>query len=427
MIFAVGSIFFTERLVVGQWQILFAYGILFWVVYIAFFLNLNIYKKSIIGIILLLGSIYYYHRFINAVEIALFAAAISWLIYGKKPRRLSCRFAIVIPLALMMVYAIRYFGGTYGVSINDTGYVSQLSLFSLGEGNPLQRLSGAISYIGFWAERAGRMPINYSHWLFWYVPGIILFISGIYSLKYLYRKNQPLSLFLAITYLLGLAVTILNSDIISSNLIIRINNFFGLSGLRETGKFMGLMMIPHTIALGYFFESFFNDSKNQISKLIGYLSIFSITVIFTSAIFINSVMLKPIKIPQGLIDFANNSNQNGDKVILLPWHRFQGYSFSEGKAIDQLGQTLFINSVFNDMFEYGGILTTSSDSWQIAMANSTYGDKIQDGFIELLKEKDINKLVIIKTNDYQKYIDFANEKQLLKITDNIDFISYQLN
>ena len=134
--------------------------------------------------------------------------------------------------------------------------------------------------------------------------------------------------------------------------------------------------------------------------------------------------ISPSQIPRSILEYARKANQENKKVIIFPWHRYQSYSFTQGKVIDQLGLSFFDLYVFNEAVEYNGVITNSPEDWQQQMANATGLELKADLLNKMLKEREVNKILILKTNDFQRYIDWAEDEDFIKETENSEFASY---
>lgn len=417
--FWIGVPFFSERLAVGQWRLLFSISMLPWLYLAATSTYLKSWWMRLAPIALIAFlMISHYRRSVNFLELIAIAAILSWIITGTYLTRSKRLIAGLVAMVAVIVVAA-WGGAHFAGSLRDLVSADQLSLFTVGHGPFVERLLGAVSYIGFWAERADRLPVNFAAYWFYYLPGLALLPATIVGWRELYRSRPFEGVLLPLIYGLSLIIVLSNYPIFDSHRLLAFYDSIGFTGLRETGKFMGLMMVTQVIGLG--------AALGNTNKLKSGLAILAIAFLLPATSGLFRLAVTPTPYPASLVETAQSANIKNEKTIMLPWHRFQAYPFTHGKVVDQLAPSLFEKTVFNEMFEFNGITTLSADPWQRQMADATNEPTIADErLLGLFKEKDIQLVVIMKTNDYQKYLDWASRIGLEKVRDDADLTAYRL-
>lgn len=430
IVFLTGSPFFLERLAIGQWHILLAVGLLLWSIYFFRKVNAESQRQKILYTLLALFfawlSFDIYHRAISFLEIVTFSGMIVWIYNGKKGAFALARFLLCLSLVITAILTVDLLARNFSHILIKMARGEGALFFPLGEGEIWQKFVGIFGYIGFWAEKAQRVPVNFQSAWHWYLLGIAWFILAIPGAIFVWKKNNNLFLFLLIQYILSFIVVLSGASNIPEQKLFKMYDLFGLIGLRETGKFMGLMAISQSIMLGYtvnLISKKINTTKTKYQMMAILLS-FCVIANFALIGFHTYISISPNQIPPSILEYAQKANQENKKVIIFPWHRYQSYSFTQGKVIDQLGLSLFNLYVFNEAVEYNGVITNSPEDWQQQIATATETELNADLLHKMLKEREVNKILIFKTNDFQRYIDWAENENFTKEIENSEFASY---
>lgn len=426
-IVSLSSIFVLERLAIGQWQLLFSLGCLFWII---FFINPQEEFKLItqtVGVLFFsFLAVLCYHRAISFLMIMLLA---SWIVFfAKLLRQKKLIPALLVTLILLLAFVnIYYATQIWEYDQFQTINSNQLEIFSLGTGNLANKIVGASMYLGFWAERANRLPLNLGHNIIIILLGIFLFALSIIGICATFKQNRSWGSYLLILWTLGYLVVISTILPFNHNILYKIFNYTGLVGLRETGKFMLIMIVAQSYAWGKGLETL-TKQKNLFGSISTGI-IFSICIIFTIiAGSFSFWALKPIQIPTDLIDSAQKINTQNKKTISLPWHRYQTYPFTSGRVIDDLAPVLFKNHLKNDMVEYQALIYYPSDNFQVHMMEISRFDPVpSENFITLLRQQRVENIVIYKTNDFEKYLVWAKDNNLIIETETKYFYIYNFS
>ena len=414
--------FIAERLAIGQWQLMIATSGLPWMLIAAQLHRKQPWKAAAIGAVMVLMTLALYPRAVSFVELLLICLGITWVITATASRRW---FRAIVLLATAVVGSIAIHVASQHVAFDrvDGATSATATLFQLGTGSFLARTLGALNYLGFWAEGAHRLPYNLgSIWLL-YLPAIALLPIAIIGWQLLVRRDRFTGVATVLLYVLSLLLVLSSIPDVQSPTVLKLYDLLGFVGLRETGKFMGGMLVAQSVGVGIAMS----ESKRWRMII---ASIVCCTTLIVVPVTIASVWrsITPVKMPAELLNGATSANTQHQKVILFPWHRYQSFTFTNGRVVDQIAPTLFNGTVFNELIEYGGVQLTSADPWQQDMAHVT-ADEAIDGttLTNLLRNESITTVVVEKSNDYQKYVDWAEKSKLSVITDSPTTNVYQLN
>jgi len=269
-LFLVVNPFWQGRLAVGQFDLLFGTVLVFWSITNIYniFNQKNIHFNLVSLIITVLLSLKFYPRSVSFYEIILFASlfAISSIFWKRCKNKIE-RLLVSTITILTVLAVIIFFKIIILKVINDWHFAvtsDQISLFAIGSGGFTRRIIGAAAYIGFWAETANRTIVDFTQEIFWTILGITLLSPTIKGWYLIIKKNATCGIFIVALYFLSFVVVASNTNLIPSQVLWRIYNEVGLIDLRETGKFMALMLPAQIYGLAYYLDHKGSNMKKII-------------------------------------------------------------------------------------------------------------------------------------------------------------------
>lgn len=401
--------FTAERFSLGQWHLLLGTTGVLW---ITAGIQAWLLQRHWLGGGIIIASLFVlawlYPRAASFVQILVVAGIMSWVFAGRW-KNYWYRIGVGV-FAIMLVIAL--FAGILPHFVDaraDIATPEQLAFFSIGEGSLLQRLWGAVNYIGFWAERTGQLPVGVLGGWAWYLPAFLLLPATILGWRQIVRSQAWFGWFLILIYGLALLVVCSNAAGANPEQLFNWYEKLGLIGLRETGKFMALMLVAQLIGFGWGIDCLLRRSQAGVIQFTLYAAfLVPLFAWMPSASALIRPAITPVQYPPELLAVAEAANFKGIRAIIFPWHRYQPYSFTHGRTVDQLGLVLFDRTPFNEASEINSVRTTSMDPWQRRMVEITDQEELNDiQLFALLREKDIREVVVMKTTDYAKYITWA--------------------
>jgi hypothetical protein len=282
---------------------------------------------------------------------------------------------------------------------------------------------------GYWGEFQDRF-VSIRENPLWIVAFWMIFFLAILGLAKRWKGNYltwALLFIFAAGYVLAIGVA---SPITKSLSIFLYNHIPLYIGLREPQKWVVVLV---------FFYAYFGSwgikylldkvSKNSLKEFAGETGIFLaiLPIIFSFSIIRGMhEHLEPRAFPSEWLEAKNYLNSNlsesGGKVLIFPWHLYVKLDFA-GKNINNPAKNYFgKNIIQGNNTEFNKVYTHSNDEQTQIIERYVIRDdnpekKIKyDDFSFDMKELNIKMVILLKTEDWQKYawLDRMNMKKVLE-------------
>jgi hypothetical protein len=331
---------------------------------------------------------------------------------------------------------LRPFLGYAGLSILFTGVLSSFWLIPamLGQGNIGQAVSGfdqmdfqafatsgqstlgaigdVIRLEGFWAESRGLYFLPQSMLPMWGVVFLIIWIIIIIGAVKAWRRQRTLVLISIGCISLGIILAV-------TPLLSWLSQFIPfVAGYREPHKFVNLVVIGYAI-LGAFGVAYiveratekFDEIGGQVATIICLLLVLAAT---PTMLWGFAGQLSPRTYPSewSAMNTALKDKVNGERVLFLPWHQYQKYSFS-GRIIANPAEKFFeVPMVISDEPEFKDIQPTIPNQEKRDISSAL---KQPDDLARVLKDHTVRYILLAKEEgeDDYGYLDRADSIRLI--------------
>lgn len=413
--------FLAERLVAGQWIVLAGYAYAPLVIHLLLNALINNKQKSYVYFIIAysLFPIISLHWWYMTTPILLLIAIIYILKYRTKYKPMNIAKISVLGIASFLIinsfwmYSVAGPDGSLS-QINDTVdfYIFRPNIEEYGLHPTI------MSLYGFWNDRIASPKDYFS---FWYIVGIAMFLSAIYGILISQKSDNPKLKIFSTTALLSLPIAYLLSlgigEPITRSIINSLMNLPGFVGMRETGKFIGLLAIFVAIFAPIAVAYRTTTQKTQT------ISLFAITIAII--ISMNGLLLgargqlKPYDYPSSYIEIKDDIDRIDTKILVLPRAgyldlKFAGNSYAANPSRVNYGNKLDISSITGNPIidgEYDLI-----DEISLKYYDKNLRSKIQKLGYEYV--------LVLKTDSWSNYEQFISTLDV--IYDSKDIALYKL-
>lgn len=424
-LFWMSNPFIVERLFIGQWQLLVALGALPWLLLAMQSLRNRFHWPVLltaIGLSILMITLY--PRSLTLLQLVFIAGVVApWVIDASRGQRWQ-RLGIVLVGWLITSTALHSIVARSASLRFEQSSEQTATLFAVGTGPFFTKAFGVVNYLGFWAERAQRLPTDLSAlWWFW-LPAVFLLPITLLGWQSLLsaQRTRWLGITSISLYVLCLALVISSAAAAHAPWLTQLWDWLGFVSLRETGKFMGGMLIAQSIGLatGLATERLKNIHLWLATALIALLSL-----LLPTSLAVSWESLQPVHFPPELVEVSQQVNMAQQPVVIFPWHRYQVLPFTDGRIVDQIAPTLFDKAAFNELVEYQSVGLTVTEPWQHCMAEATSAEQINGALLNhALDVFKTEAVVIFKTNDWEKYVAWAQSESLPIVAETPEFVAY---
>lgn len=429
---AIFNPFVYERLMVGQFNVLYAYSLTLGIIYLfKKWLYLKKEEKIQIKDIFIISILFSLSilSIIHSIFIVGFLIFMMAIVFYKKIHSdiFNNKFSIKEITKIFLIFFIPFivFNSVwiYMILTKDKsvfGVVSNITeqdfkAFATVGSNFFERTWNIINLQGFWAEETNNYIIIKNNFLR-FIPAMLvcgLAILGLFNLK---NKNKWAFKILSISIVLIIILAQASSIVFIKDILYKIPFY---SGLREPQKWVGLLT-GIIILLIFIFITEKEKIKNINIKYYKY-SIIAISFLWTPFLFFGG---------WGQVVVADyteyykdiNTNLNAYRcyegtMAVMPWHKYIEYSWVK-KIVDNPSGFYFDCPVITGTnMEFGGIYDNS---------NSTIGKQISRYVLsggEYPLPENIKTILLIKEADYKKY-KFLEKYSIIK--DSKDYTLYKV-
>lgn len=447
----VANPFTYERLMTGQYLVLFGYALLPWfarsvltllqkpswrhvLVVVAWAMAVSIVSSHSVGMALIIaalaGGVQLWHDHRN----------------GKKIKRLALYVgsALLACLAAASYWLLPILAGVgqQAQTISGIG-AGDRAAFATGGVNAFERLANVLGLQGFWAERYSLFTLPQNGWLpTWLWALAVLALVGLVVIGAIswWKRDGKHSQGRAVVLVFGGCVVIgafLASGIGNEWMARHIPLY---AGYREPQKFVAL------VALGYAVLSA-KGVEVIIQKLAKISGSASANIRTRTPVALALLLLLPVALTPTIWWAANNQlravqypdswyaanqqlNQDHDdfKVLALPWHLYMFVDFA-GRTVANPARNFFDKPVIiSDDSELAGVSLDSRDptARQINTLLQT-APSSQDQLGKQLAALNIKYIILAKTSDYKRYDYLTKQQNLKQIADYPEVRLYKIN
>jgi len=282
--------------------------------------------------------------------------------------------------------------------------------------NGISVVTNVLSLNGYWGDREGRYILQRQASPIWFLLAITMISLTGYGF-YLSRSN-PRARALLLSAIIGLvlAVGIAAPPFSSFNQFLY-NHLPFYRAFREPQKFVSLIALFYAVmggaGLNYLLKN--KKLKNQTSKTWLVTLALLLPVVYTPTfIWGFNGQLKSSQYPK---DWAEVNNQYIKKakgsVLFLPWHQYMYFGFA-GRVISNPGPIYFDGNVIAGDNAQIGLLETQLANIRSDRIAKALASKSPAEIQKVLKNYDIQYILLSKNVDWRNYSFLDNQSQLIK-------------
>jgi hypothetical protein len=200
--------------------------------------------------------------------------------------------------------------------------------------------------------------------------------------------------------------------------------FYG--GLRDTQKWSSLLVVIYGLWFIFGLKAWqkFSMVKNQFAAL---HIILAISIVLWAPLLLWGfwTQAKPHSYPDSWIQADRTLVNNGcsGQTLFLPWHLYMRFSFTDSVVANPAPRFFSCSTLWGTNQEFGGIDDNSGNlkSQQIRVWLADFGQKPH-----ILKELDIQTVVVAKAGDWPNYSWVSKLPYLIKMEDSAELTVYQV-
>ena len=421
--------FVYDRMGYGQFGIIAALGFMaFAAGYLLEYLEKKQSKQILLAGLFSGLSILFANHFIffNAVFYALFLLMIA--IKHKEYFRKKLVRDLLLALLIILAFNLNWLMGIFLATSSKAAFLSSgitkqdfVAFQTVGK-NAWQALSNVLLLGGFWGKDQHRyidlmaLRGNWGRSLIILSP---LMLFGIYS-AFKSRKTRNLVSGLLIIFLIALFLALgIRTGIGEKVTYFLFDHLPFYKGLRETQKWVSLIVICYGIFLAWGIRSFFSTKLAKKHSTL-FVAIIIIIIIMQAPLMIWGMMgqFKPANYPkdwQETDKIIMTENKKCDKKILfLPWHLYMSFNFAHGVVASPAAYFFQCPVISGANMEWGGIYDNSKER-QGELINNWI---ITKGNYDVLNNSglDISYIILAKETDWKNYswLDHLSGLELMK-------------
>ncbi|AIJ06305.1 hypothetical protein JH146_1463 [Methanocaldococcus bathoardescens] len=406
------------RIIVGHWFILFAYSLL--PLGIRYFIELleNRDKNSIIKATLITSLIAF-----NTHTLFMTFMAYGIILIIKLAKEKSLKLLKPVSLFAISFTMINLYWLIPLLTAKSSSLVNYITIYDLYVFAPkidsFSPLFTLASMYGFW-----RPTYTYAkdYLPFWEILFIIIFSLSIYGFIS-YYKNKKVGVYVisfALIWLIGLLFATGITGFFKDVFQFLFNHIFILKGMRETHKFVNLVVLSYSILGAFGLKKIIESHKsNKIKKII--MIFFILVPLIYSFTFFNEFdnQIKPTDYPKDWYEVNNFLNKDKDNfnILFFPWHLYMDIHWvpNKDKRIVNPSQTFFDkNVIFAENIEADSIYTEVYTPYQNYMNYLLENKEKINNFGSLVAPLGVKYVLLTKEVDYKNY-DFLFKQKDLKL------------
>lgn len=306
-----------------------------------------------------------------------------------------------IPLLLILIVSLNIYLVIpvlgHPLPVNPTDNQTLLKAFSTRGDRHLGLFINVLGLYGFWRQMHESSKTLVSGWPF-FLLGIILL--SMYGLKVLWRRDEKkLALIIGTSLLVAYFLALGSQGPTGSffNLLYRV--LPGFSMMREPEKFSAILATGISILLG---EGLASISLHQASRnaTIAIIAIGGVLEIGYNPIIFWALhgQVQTSQLPSDWTKIANLVNRIHGNTLILPWHQYLSFPFTQKRIISNPGPEFLPGGVISgDNLQLGPISTTSTSIRSSYVNWLTKNEYNTDNFGKLLAPIGVEYIVILKT------------------------------
>lgn len=403
--------FVVERLYAGQLGVLYGY-LLLPVLYLAVekWVDREVTTVTHVALILtLMISIDVHYAWIGGLVV------FGGIILGFKDNEFRKSVpGLLVLIVLMNIYLVIPILGQ-PLAVNPADNQTLLKAFSTRGDPTLGLFVNVLGLYGFWRPMHESSKNLVSGWP---ILLVAIYVFAIFGLKSMSRKEgKTFSRLLGITFVAGFFLALGSQGPTGPIFQILYSHLPGFSMMREPEKFSSILACVLSLLLGRGISqlSLQQTTRNATIAIIAVGAILELSynpVIFWGI----HGQVQPSKIPHSWTTVANKLKNAQGNILVLPWHLYLSFPFSQKRIIANLGPRLFPGNVIaGNNLQLGPVQTTSISqrskyiSWIIQNEYNT------NHIGRLLAPIGVQYIVILKTysTGYTSWI--QNQKDLATI------------
>ncbi len=385
--------FVVERIYSGQLGVIYGY-LLLPILYVAVdkWVRREVKTVSHIALILtLMISIDAHYAWIGGLVVLI------GMLLGFRDRSLrrSIPLLLILVVLLNIYLVIPVLGHPLPVNLADNQTL--LKAFSTRADPHLGLYANVLGLYGFWRQMHVTSKSLVSGWPILLVAILLLSIWG---LKTLWDRNdRKFALILAISFVAAFFFTLGNQGSTGAFFNLLYQHLPGFSMMREPEKFSAILATGISILLG---EGLANISLQQASRnaTIAVIAVGAILEISYNPIIFWGIhgQIQTSKLPSDWATVANKIKGGQGKTLVLPWHLYLSFPFTQKRIIANPGPRFLPGEVISgDNLQLGPVYTTSTSQRSAYITWLTQNEYKTDNFGKLLAPIGVQYLVIYKT------------------------------
>jgi len=385
--------FVVERLYTGQLGVLYGY-LLLPVLYVAVDKWVRREVKTVTHIALLLTlmiSIDVHCAWIGGLVV------LVGMILGSRDSSIRRQLPLLLILVLLLnVYLVVPVLG-HSLPVNPADNQTLLKAFS-ARGDPhLGLFANVIGLYGFWRQ----MPETSKNLMSgWPILLIAILLVSLYGLKMLWNRNdKKLVLLIAASFVAAYFLSLGSQGPTGSFFNLLYQHLPGFSMMREPEKFSAVLAAGISLLLG---EGLAGISIQQTTRTLAIAVILVgavLEVAYNPIIFLGiHNQIQTSELPSDWATVARKINAAQGKTLVLPWHQYLSFPFTQNRVIANPGPRFLPGDVISgDNLELGSVYTTSTSQRSAYIVWLIQNMYHTDYFGKLLAPIGVQYLVIYKT------------------------------
>lgn len=316
---------------------------------------------------------------------------------GFRDRSLKRSIPLLLTLVLLLnIYLVLPVLGN-SLPVNPADNQTLLKAFSTRGDSHLGLFVNVLGLYGFWREMHMTSKSLVSGWPILLVAILLLSLWGLKSLWD--RYDRKFALLLAISFVAAFLFTLGAQGPTGALFNLLYQHVPGFSMLREPEKFSAILATGLSILLG---EGLANISLQQTSRnaTIAVIAVGAVLEIAYNPIIFWGIhgQVETSTVPSDWNIVANKLKGAQGKILVLPWHLYLSFPFTQKRIIANPGPRFLPGDVISgDNLQIGPVYTTSTSQRSAYITWLTQNEYNTDYFGKLLAPIGVQYLVLYKT------------------------------
>ncbi len=420
-----------ERWISGQWLVVLGYGLLP-ILVLVFDRMLRVIARStwngyswrVVVVFMLVFGLYplasQHWAYIGAWVIGVYAFVSVVVCRRFRTIRVLGRLAAVFVASLAVTYLLNWFWlidffepqMTYAaISWSDFAVYQTLSNKAVGI------FGTVISLYGFWSQAYLTPQHIYDYW---WIGTIILVAFSVIGGMGAWRQSKQLVL--AVIVLIGIATVLgvgYSHPVTQSITKWLYEHVPGFSGLRETGKVIGVIAFGYAVLFGYatrWMVGYMQTHMHSYAGSVTWLACAMVPIVMVQPMFFGySGQLHPSAYPADWYAVQARLSESNDRALFVPWRGYLLADFAGTQRISNPARAFFGSDVIVATTIDNSYIDDQLSPWDQVVFRLVHNVQSFSELRRVFVQTDVRYIIVAKEADWERYVRALDDDSLERV------------